>query len=81
MNRVDNVQAPRGSWTKMNPNISLVWGVLTVPCPWGPRGSRYACAYCSTLVHIKISVLLAAIIILVFVVFEMTVDEILVIER
>ena len=36
--RVDNVQGPRksrGPQTKMNP---LVWGPITVPCPWATEG-------------------------------------------
>ena len=32
---MDNVQGLRGSPSKM---IPLVWGPLTVPCPWAPEG-------------------------------------------
>ena len=40
VDRVGNAQGPRGSRgppTKINPKIPLVWGPLTVPCPWTPE--------------------------------------------
>ena len=39
-------RGPEGPWgpTKLNPNIPLVWGPLTVPCSWPPRVLLHSCA-------------------------------------